>query len=98
MHVDDVARANVLALTADRPFAGPVNVASGDPRSVLELAVAISSARPGAPSPEVVGGYRAGDVRHVFAATDVARTELGFVASVPFERGAREFAFARLRS
>ena len=88
----------MLALTVERPFAGPVNVASGDPRSVLELAFAISFVRPGAPPPEVVGGYRAGDVRHVFAATDVARTELGFVASVPFERGAREFASAPLRS
>ena len=98
VHVDDVARANVLALTAERPFVGPVNVASGHPRTVLALADAISSTRPGAPAPQIVGGHRAGDVRHVFAATDVARAELGFVASVSFEQGVQDFAFAQLRS
>lgn len=88
IHVHDVARANVLALTASAPIDGPVNVASGVPRTVLDLARALASAfGPGAPQPCVVGGYRLGDVRHVFASADVAREKLGFVARVRFEQG-----------
>jgi dTDP-L-rhamnose 4-epimerase len=97
VHVHDVARANVLALTADPPVPGAYNVASGTPRTVLDLAHALTAAN-GGPSPEVVGGYRAGDVRHVFASIDRARVDLGFAAEVEFEKGVREFASAPLRA
>jgi dTDP-L-rhamnose 4-epimerase len=98
VHVDDVARANVLALTADPPAPGAINIASGTPRTVLDLAQALTAAAGnGAPPPEVVGGYRLGDVRHVFAATDRASEQLRFTAQVPFDVGVREFATAPLR-
>jgi len=88
-----------LALTADPPVAGALNIASGTPRTVLDLARALTAAAPdGSAAPEVVGGYRAGDVRHVFAATERARRELGFTARVGFDQGMREFASAPLRS
>lgn len=44
VHVRDVARANVLALTSDDPVDGPVNVCSGAPRSVLDMASALCDA------------------------------------------------------
>ena len=71
VHVRDVARANVLALTAPEPVApGAFNVASGTPRTVLEHGRARSpracDAPPGA-APRVTGEWRAGDVRHVVA-------------------------------
>jgi dTDP-L-rhamnose 4-epimerase len=91
VHVRDVARANVLAL--EQPVDGPVNVASGDPRTVGELAHALRSAiANGAPEPVVTGEYRLGDVRHVFASAVRARTELGFIARVGFEAGIAELA------
>jgi hypothetical protein len=37
-----------------------------------------------------VGGYRLGDVRHVFAAPDRARSVLGFGAQEDFGRGMAE--------
>lgn len=99
VHVRDVGRANLLALTADPPVTGPVNVASGTPRTVLDLAGAlVAAAANGAPSPEVVGGYRTGDVRHVFASTERARHELGFTAEIPFEQGICELANAPLHA
>jgi len=97
VHVRDVAHANVLALTGDTDAAGAFNVASGTPRTVLEMAHALAAALDG-PEPEVVGGARLGDVRHVFAATDRAARELGFRAAVNFEAGMREFAHAPLRA
>jgi dTDP-L-rhamnose 4-epimerase len=99
VHVRDVARANVLALTAPVPVAGPVNVASGHPHTVLDAATALTAAfdRPEL-TPEVVGTWRAGDVRHVVASTERARDQLGFVAEVGFEAGMAEFATAPLRA
>jgi dTDP-L-rhamnose 4-epimerase len=95
VHVRDIARANVLALTADQPVTGPLNVASGTTHTVLDLAQALTAAAgSGTPAPAVVGGYRLGDVRHVFADPQRARTRLGFTADVPFDEGMREFASA----
>ena len=97
IHVDDVARANLLALTSPHPTRGTFNIATGTPRSVLDLAEALVAAYPGAPPPEIVGGHRPGDVRHVFASTLSARAALGFEAESDFHDGLAEFARTPLR-
>jgi dTDP-L-rhamnose 4-epimerase len=98
VHVRDVARANRLALECDSGWSGPLNVASGRPRSVLDLASALSAGYGvGAARPEVVPRFRAGDVRHVFASASAARERLGFEADVGFETGIAEFATAPMR-
>jgi dTDP-L-rhamnose 4-epimerase len=98
VHVADVARANVLALCAD-VGSGAYNVASGTPRTVLDMAVALTdSFGPGAPRPEITGGWRGGDVRHIVASPQKAAEELGFQARVSFEDGMAEFARAPQRS
>jgi len=93
VHVDDVARANVLALGVDVPAGGfaPVNVCSGRSTTVLDMAGALASAVSG-PCPVVTGEYRLGDVRHVVASPERARTLLGFEAGVSFEHGMTELA------
>ncbi len=93
VHVWDVARANVLALEAE---AAPgaltaYNVASGEPRSVGEMADALADVYDG-PKPVVTGAFRLGDVRHIVASPSRARTGLGFTAVVPFTTGIAEFA------
>jgi dTDP-L-rhamnose 4-epimerase len=97
VHVRDVARANVLALTAAEPVPGPFNVASGTPRSVLDMARSLAAAMDG-PEPEVTGEWRGGDVRHVFASAERAAAVLGFTAREGFDAGMREFASAPLRA
>jgi len=97
VHVTDVARANLAALTVPEPVTGPVNVASGEPHTVGELAAALAAAV-GGPAPETVGGWRPGDVRHVVASPALAADRLGFRAQVDFTRGMTEFAGAELRS
>jgi dTDP-L-rhamnose 4-epimerase len=58
---------------------------------VLDLAGALADAAgPGAPAPEVVPGYRLGDVRHVFASASLARERIGFEAREPFAGGVAE--------
>ena len=98
VHVHDVARANRAALTAPVPASRAFNVASGSPHTVGEMAGALAAAfGPDAPGPEVVGGYRLGDVRHVVASPERAADELGYRATVGFDEGMREFAAAPLR-
>jgi dTDP-L-rhamnose 4-epimerase len=96
VHVRDVARANVLAL--ETGARGAFNVASAEPHTIGEMADALAVAYgPSAPAPQVVGGARLGDVRHVFASPDRARRELGFTAQIGFTEGMAEFAHAPLR-
>jgi dTDP-L-rhamnose 4-epimerase len=93
IHVADVARANLLALTAPDPVLGAVNIATGTPRTVLEMARALAAAfGPDAPRPRVVGGARPGDVRHITASPSLARDRLGFVPRIDFETGMQELA------
>jgi dTDP-L-rhamnose 4-epimerase len=92
VHVSDVARANVLALTTAEPVSGVFNLASGHPRSVHDMASALSVAFGDAPEPVVTGRYRLGDVRHVVGDPTAARDRLGFVAEIDFATGVRELA------
>jgi dTDP-L-rhamnose 4-epimerase len=99
VHVTDVAVANALALAADDPEPGrltALNVCSGEPHTVGDLAVTLAAAM-GGPEPVVVGGARAGDVRHVVASPDRARELLGFHAGVQFADGVAAFATDPLR-
>jgi dTDP-L-rhamnose 4-epimerase len=87
VHVRDVARANVAALTVGEPVDGPLNVASGTPRTVLDLAHAVCAGTASGLEPMVVGGGRLGDVRHVVASPKRAAALLGFKAEEPFRPG-----------
>jgi dTDP-L-rhamnose 4-epimerase len=100
VHVDDVARANVLALRgiADRSGFGAYNVCSGRPIAIGEVAGHVAEGAAESRRPVVTGEFRAGDVRHVVASPRRAATELGFVAAVPPEEGLRAFATAPLRA
>lgn len=97
VHVSDVARANVLSLTSDRPSPGAFNVASGRPRSVGEMACLLAEAFGSEVEPQVTGSFRLGDVRHIFCSPDKAAETMGWSAEVTFEDGMREFARAPLR-
>jgi dTDP-L-rhamnose 4-epimerase len=98
VHVRDVARANLLALTTPPPQTfTAVNVCSGRPHTVGELASALARAM-GGPPPVVAGGARPGDVRHVVASPGKALALLGFRAGVGFAEGVAEFATAPLRA
>ncbi len=98
VHVDDVARLNVLsmrALVADegREFAA-YNVCSGVPVSILDVARLVTQ---GGLEPTITGEYRLGDVRHIVASPERAAAELGFRAEILPEVGLPAFRSAPLR-
>ncbi|HKT05916.1 MAG TPA: NAD-dependent epimerase/dehydratase family protein [Rugosimonospora sp.] len=97
VHVTDVARANLLALVSPAPDGfTAVNVCSGEPHTVGEMARALADAM-GGPAPVVTGSVRPGDVRHVVASPELATRTLGFRARVGFNDGVARFARAPLR-
>ncbi len=102
VHVDDVARANVLALESvvagDSPRYGAYNVCSGQPISILDVAARVAEGTGRDLVPQVTGGFRPGDVRHVVASPALAASELGFAAQVSPDDGLRDFATAPLRA
>ena len=66
------------------------NVCSGSPISILDVARQVSAGADRPVEPQVTGGYRLGDVRHIVASPELARRELGFTAQVtPDVRAAR---------
>ncbi len=97
VHVRDVARANLLALQAEPgPGLHPFNIASGRPVGIGEVAEVLAR-EAGGPAPVVTGQYRLGDVRHVVASPERARSALAFSAEIGLDEGLREFAAAPLR-
>ena len=91
VHVRDVAAANVAALTA--PTVSPAyNIASGAPRSIMNLATTLCKVVAPEIEPEVTGEYKLGDVRHIVASSELARREIGFNPCVSFDDGIAELA------
>ncbi|RJQ69184.1 NAD-dependent epimerase/dehydratase family protein [Pseudonocardiaceae bacterium YIM PH 21723] len=99
VHVTDVALANVLALQAETPRGRleALNVCSGDPHTVGEMATELARAY-GGPEPVIIGGARPGDVRHIVADPAKAGVELGFRAQTRFTDGIAAFATDELRA
>ncbi len=95
VHVQDVARANLLALCGEALPDAALNVASGVSHTIGAMAAALAQAfGAGARPPRVTGRHRPGDVRHVIASPARACEVLGFEATVSFEEGMAELAGA----
>ncbi|WP_235924868.1 NAD-dependent epimerase/dehydratase family protein [Roseomonas harenae] len=79
VHVEDVARAFLLALDHPNAPGGVFNIASGVDRTVQEVAADLATAmgRTGL-APEIAGKTRAGDIRHNIPDITKAREELGY--------------------
>jgi dTDP-L-rhamnose 4-epimerase len=88
--VRDIARCCALALKQDGADGRTVNVGTGAPTSVIEVAETIARGLDKQIEPEVVGKYRAGDIRHCYADSALAEHLLGFRAEIPFEAGMQD--------
>jgi len=77
--VADIARANVLAL--ESTYHGAINIASGQPETLLKMieCIQIAGQRPATIAFEPA---RAGDIKLSYAATQMAEKHIGFKSSV----------------
>jgi dTDP-L-rhamnose 4-epimerase len=90
VEVRDIARCCALALERDGADGRTLNVGTGVPTSILEVARVIAGGLGKDIEPEVRNEYRAGDIRHCYADTGLANELLGFRAEIPFEAGMQE--------
>ncbi|HLG72317.1 MAG TPA: NAD-dependent epimerase/dehydratase family protein [Chloroflexota bacterium] len=90
VHVSDVVQACCLALQRPEADGQALNVGSGQPLTINEVAGTIAGALGWRGGLEITGKYRAGDIRHCYA--DISRlTELlGYQPRYTFERGVYE--------
>ncbi len=88
--VRDIARCCTLALEREGADGRTLNVGTGRATSILEVARAIARGLGKELEPEIVGKYRAGDIRHCYADTNAAAELLGFRAEIPFEAGLQD--------
>jgi dTDP-L-rhamnose 4-epimerase len=85
--VRDIARCCTLALAQDGADGRTLNVGTGIATSIVEVAQVIAAGLGKEIEPETVNQYRAGDIRHCYADTRLAKELLGFRAEVPFGDG-----------
>ncbi|WP_337176837.1 SDR family oxidoreductase [Paludisphaera sp.] len=91
-YVDDVVRANLLAMRRERPLGGvALNVGGGRRVSLLDLIAALNEILGTDLKPEFLPP-RAGDVRDSLASLDLIGRELGYKPTVDFADGLRRAA------
>jgi len=92
IHVKDVAEANVLALEKTSADQVALNVGTGKPTSILDLANTLIKLYGADLNPEILGTYRKGDIRHCFADVSKASDQLGFRAKIGLKDGLLELS------
>lgn len=90
VHVSDIVRANLLALETDRADYMAVNIGTGTPVSINEIARLVAEGLGKQIEPEVIGKYREGDIRHCVADISRARNLLGYEPRVALKDGVAE--------
>jgi dTDP-L-rhamnose 4-epimerase len=90
VHVSDIVRAILLALHTDAVENDVFNVGTGTPLTVMDVARTLAQEIGVENEPEIVGQYRAGDIRHCYADITKIGQMLGYKPRVRFADGMRE--------
>jgi dTDP-L-rhamnose 4-epimerase len=88
--VHDIVRANLLALESAKADGMAINIGSGSPISIADVAKALAKSLGVDADAEITSKYRAGDIRHCFADITLARQVLGFEPQFQFADGIHE--------
>ncbi len=90
VHVSDVSRAFAVFLDSDLEIWDAFNVGSGGSITVNEMARTLARLLHKNISPEILGKYRVGDIRHCFSDVSKIRQVLGFEPRRRFDEGMAE--------
>jgi dTDP-L-rhamnose 4-epimerase len=90
--VHDIVRANILAMNRRESDGQVINIGSGRPISILQVAELLARSLGKQTKPMITQKYRAGDIRHCYADLTRARMLLGYEPLVTHEEGFRELA------
>jgi dTDP-L-rhamnose 4-epimerase len=89
IYVEDVARANLLALESEGE--GVYNVGTGKATSILEVANTLIELFDSKVEPKITGEFRVGDNRHDFADISKIKRELKFEPRYSLKQGLEKF-------
>jgi dTDP-L-rhamnose 4-epimerase len=89
IYVEDIARANLLALESDKE--GVYNVGTGKATSILEVAKTLIELFDSKVEPKITGEFRVGDNRHDFADISKIKGELKFEPRYSLKQGLKKF-------
>ena len=88
--VHDVVQANLLAMERSEGDGMALNIGSGHPITIGDVAQQLTRCLGEAIPAEITGKYRAGDIRHCFADISAARRVLGYTPRYRFADGIAE--------
>lgn len=91
VHVADVARALWLGIGGDGGDGATLNVGSGQPTSVAEVARMLAERFEVRTPPLLSGHYRVGDIRHGYADLTAIQARLQFAPQVALDQGLARF-------
>jgi len=92
IHVDDIVEGILGALESEAAAGTALNLGTGRPSTVLDVARSLSAGLGVDVAPELPGEYRAGDIRHCYADGTLAREVFGFEPAVSLEQGMGDLA------
>jgi dTDP-L-rhamnose 4-epimerase len=90
VHVSDIVQANLRAMDADRGDYETMNIGTGVPTSVNQIAKMLADGLGKKIPGQVVGKFREGDIRHCVADISKAKELLGYQPVVPLQKGIPE--------
>ena len=90
--IDDVVRSIYLALNAEGGEGRAINIGSGIPTTLLDVANMLLEALRRQVPIQISGRFRKGDIRHNFADLALARKLLGFQPQIDLRYGLSQFA------
>jgi dTDP-L-rhamnose 4-epimerase len=88
--VHDVVQANVLAMESSGAEGKALNVGSGEPVTIRDVATQLGRALGISIPLDITGKYRAGDIRHCFADISAISTVLGYKPRFQLKDGMEE--------
>jgi dTDP-L-rhamnose 4-epimerase len=90
VNVRDIVQANLLALTSSGADGMALNVGSGQPVNISQVAHEIGHMLGSDIRPTIAGTYRAGDIRHCYGDISKISSALGYSPQVTFREGVAE--------
>jgi dTDP-L-rhamnose 4-epimerase len=90
VNVRDIVQANLLALNSSGANGMALNVGSGQPVTIAQVAHEIARLLGTNIKPKIAGTYRAGDIRHCYADISRISRALGYKPGVSFQDGIAE--------
>src|SRR3954464_11513365 len=90
VHVSDIVQGNLLAMETSGGDFEMMNIGTGVPTSVNQIAKMLSKGLGKKVPAQIVGKFREGDIRHCVADISKARKLIGFEPAVKLEKGVPE--------